>query len=78
MCITYTHIRILNIYLNTYIHIYIYIYMYIYIHTYTYVHIIYIYVNTDTVYFEAGPLNETICVAPLATPPLDFLKLVTN
>ena len=35
-------------------------------------------VNTDTVYFEAGPLNQSICVAPLATPPLNFYKLVTN
>ena len=35
-------------------------------------------VNSDAVYFEAGPLNQTICIAPLATPPLNFLKLVTN
>ena len=34
-------------------------------------------VNTDAVYFEVGPLNQTICIAPLATPPLNFLKLVT-
>ena len=36
------------------------------------------FVNTDVVYFEAGPLNQTICVASLAIPPLHFLKLVTN
>ena len=34
-------------------------------------------VNTDAVYFEAGPLNQTIRIAPLATPPLNFLELVT-
>ena len=38
----------------------------------------YVCVNTDVVYFKAGPLNQTISVAPLATPPLNFLKLVTN
>ena len=35
-------------------------------------------VNIDAVYFEAGPLNQTIRIASLATSPFNILKLVNN